>query len=77
LLTDQCGLDEVERIGGGKVVSATVEGLQNGLSKILKNHDKLKSLGSNLKKHVIENYTWEIIINKYINLYNQILSNKN
>jgi len=77
LLTDQCGLDEVERIGGGKVVSATVEGLQNGLSKILKNHDKLKSMGSNLKRHVIDNYTWEIIINKYIDLYRQVLSNKN
>jgi len=76
LLTDQCGLDEVERIGGGKVVSATVEGLQNGLSEILKNHDKLKSMGSNLKRHVIDNYTWEIIINKYIALYSRVLSNK-
>jgi glycosyltransferase involved in cell wall biosynthesis len=34
-------------------------------------------MGSNLKKHVIENYTWENIINKYIELYNQILSNEN
>jgi len=77
LLTDQCGLDEVECIGGGKVVNATVEGLQNGLLEILKNPDKLKSLGSNLKRHVIDNYTWERIINKYIDLYRQVLSNKN
>ena len=77
LLTDQCGLDEVERIGGGKVVNATVDALQKGLSKILKNHDKLKSMGSNLKKHVINNYTWEKIINQYIDLYRQVLSNKN
>ncbi len=76
LLTDQCGFDEVEAIGGGKVVNATVEGLQKGLLEILKNPDKLKSLGSNLKRHVIANYTWDKIINKYIDLYRQVLSNK-
>ena len=77
LLTNQCGFDEVERIGGGKVVYATVEGLQNGLLEILKDPDKLKSIGTNLKKHVIANYTWEKIINKYIDLYRQVLGNKN
>jgi glycosyltransferase involved in cell wall biosynthesis len=77
LLTDQCGFDEVERIGGGKVISATVEGLQKGLLEILKNPDNLKSIGANLKRHVIDNYIWEKIINKYINLYRRVLSNKN
>jgi len=76
LLTDQCGFDEVESVRGGTVVNATVEGLQNGLLEILKNPDKLKSMGSNLKKHVVDNYTWEKIINKYIELYRQVLSNK-
>jgi glycosyltransferase involved in cell wall biosynthesis len=76
LLTDQCGFDEVERIGGGKVVSASVEGLQNGLIGMLKDPDNLKSIGTNLKRHVIDNYTWEKIINKYIDLYSQVLSNK-
>jgi len=73
LLTDQCGFDEVERIGGGKVVSASVEGLQNGLIGMLKDPDNLKSIGTNLKRHVINNYTWEKIINKYIKLYEEIL----
>jgi len=77
LLTDQCGFDEVERIEGGRVVHASVEGLQNGLLEILKHPEKLKSMGANLKKHVIDNYTWEIIINKYIDLYRQVLSSKN
>ena len=77
MLTDQCGFNEVERIDGGKAVNATVEGLQNGLLEILKNPGKLESMGSNLKKHVINNYTWEKIINKYIELYRQVLNNKN
>jgi len=50
--------------------------LQNGLIEILNNPDKLKSMGENLKKHVIDNYTWERIINKYIDLYRQVLSSK-
>jgi len=77
LLTDQCGFDEIERIGGGKVVPASVKGLQKGLLEILKDNGKLKSIGSNLKRHVIDNYTWERIINKYIDLYRRMLSNKN
>jgi len=77
LLTDQCGFDEVEGIGGGKVVSTSVEGLKNGLIEILKDNGKLKSMGANLKRHVINNYTWERIINKYIDLYRHVLSNKN
>jgi len=76
LLTDQCGFDEVEPIEGGRVVSASVGGLQKGLIEILKNPDKLKSMGENLKRHVINNYTWGNIINKYIDLYRRVLSNK-
>lgn len=77
LLTDQCGFDEMERIGGGMVVPASVDGLKKGLLGILKNPDKLTAIGGKLKKHVIANYTWEKIINKYIDLYRQVLSNKN
>lgn len=77
LLTDQCGFDEVERIGGGMVVPASVDGLKKGLFGILKNPDKLTTMGAKLKKYVIANYTWEKIINKYIDLYRQVLGNKN
>jgi glycosyltransferase involved in cell wall biosynthesis len=77
LLTDQCGFNEVAIISGGLVVPASVDGLQKGLLELLKDPDKLKSIGANLKKHVIENYTWERIINKYIDLYIQILGDKN
>jgi glycosyltransferase involved in cell wall biosynthesis len=73
LLTDQCGFDEVERIGGGGVVPASVEGLQNGLIEILKDKGKLETMGANLKKYVTDNYSWSIIIRKYIKLYEEIL----
>lgn len=77
LLTDQCGFDEVERIGGGMVVPALVDGLKKGLLGILKNPDKLTAMGGNLKKYVIASYTWDSVISKYLKLYHQILDGKN
>jgi len=72
LLTDQCGF-EVATINGGLVVPASVNGLQKGLVKILSDHAKLKMMGTNLKKHVENHFTWDVTINKYLNLYCKIL----
>ena len=65
LLTDRCGFD-VESIGGGLLVSASVDGLRDGLSRLLeeKSHDQ-KSMGEKLKRHVSEYYTWDVIVDKY------------
>lgn len=76
LITNQCGFDEIAKIDGGKVVPASVEGLENGLFGILKNHDRLKSRGENLRKYVNDNYSWRKIIEKYIDLYRQVLRSK-
>lgn len=73
LLTDRCGFDVVEDVNGGKVVPATVEGLERGLTELLREPDRLGSMGMNLRKYVDENYTWEKTVNKHIALYNDIL----
>jgi len=74
LITDQCGLNEIERIQGGKVVSASIEGLQEGLIEVLKDTKALKFMGGNLNIFVKDRFLWDSIINKYIQLYNQLLS---
>ena len=74
LLTDQCGFDEIAKIDSGKVVPASVEGLQNGLLEILRDPAQLKSMGANLKKYVYEHFIWDSVINKYLKLYRQILN---
>lgn len=73
LITDQCGFDVVEDINGGKVVPASVEGLQNGLIDIFSSGVDLKVMGNNLSTFVKEKFQWSVVINKYIQLYNQIL----
>ena len=74
LLTDQCGFDEVDRIGGGKVVSATVEGVQAGLADMLSDRARLVAMGNELRNYVHDNYTWDVVVRKYLDLYNALLA---
>lgn len=76
LLTDQCGFDIVSTIKGGMVSQATVDGLREGLINILRDPVRLKSMGENLYKYTLENFSWDVIINKYIYLYENILGKK-
>lgn len=73
LLTDQCGFDEVASVGGGKVVTASVEGLQQGLLELLKNPHRLIIMGENLKKYVSEHFAWNSIVNNFLKLYRQLI----
>ena len=75
LITEQCGFSEVADVGGGRVVPASVEGLRNGLIEILSNPVKLKSMGANLKNFIYANFTWNIIVDRYLELYSKILGN--
>ncbi|MCF6265684.1 MAG: glycosyltransferase family 4 protein [Desulfuromusa sp.] len=72
LLTDQCGFEGVATVGGGKVVPATVEGLQQGLRELLRDCGRLKLMGVNLKRHVSEHFTWDSVINNFLKLYQQL-----
>jgi len=74
LLTDQCGFSMVSDINGGKVVPASVEGLQQGLLELINNQVKLELIGNNLRKYVTEHFLWDSLINEYIGLYRRILS---
>lgn len=69
LITDQCGFDEVLSIGGGKVVPATAEGLQKGLTEILNDPEGLKTMGERLNKYVCTHFAWNIIASKYLEHY--------
>src|SRR4030042_1691432 len=76
LITDQCGFNEVARIGGGQVVPASTEGIEKGLVEILTDPNGLKSKGVNLKKYIYTYFIWNSVIDKYIKLYRQILDIK-
>ena len=58
LLTDQCGFDDIETCGGGRVVAATVEAISEGLRDMTAKQDRLGDMGNALRAHVREHYTW-------------------
>lgn len=74
MLTDRCGVSELAGVGGGLVVPASIEGLERGLIEILRDVQKLKSMGAKLQKYTFENFSWDVIVGKYLRLYHQILS---
>lgn len=75
LLTDKCGFDEVAPVEGGKIVTATVEGLHDGLTELLKDQSDLKTMGANLKEHVLQHFTWTIAAAKILDIF-QLITQK-
>ncbi len=73
LITDQCGFDQVARVDGGRVVPASVEGLQTGLVEMLEDPVGLKQMGKNLQQFLREQYTWDSVVREYLALYDRIL----
>jgi len=76
LLTDQCGFDEVERIGGGLVVPATVEGLRGGLRSMLEDRHSLEEKGRALQTYVRGKFTWPSIVDRLISHFGSMLANR-
>jgi glycosyltransferase involved in cell wall biosynthesis len=74
LITDRCGFEDVARVGGGLIVSADVDGLRRGLVEMLQDKKSLVTMGAKLKAHVTANFTWDTITERYLALYNEILS---
>jgi glycosyltransferase involved in cell wall biosynthesis len=76
LITDQCGFDEVARIGGGRVVGASPDALESGLTGMLKEPEPLRAMGLKLKDHVVRRFLWESTARAYLELFERILKAK-
>ena len=76
LLTDRCGFDEVESVGGGRVVAASAGDLEAGLVETLAGPGEIKHMGENLRRLVEERYTWRSVIGEYLELYESILGSE-
>jgi glycosyltransferase involved in cell wall biosynthesis len=73
LFTEPCGFDDLERVGGALSVSASKDGLRNGLRAMCRDRQSLQNMGNKLQKHVLANYTWDAAARQYLRLYRRIL----
>lgn len=69
LLTDQCGFDSVAAMGGGRVVPATVDGLEAGLHWMFENAGSLPEMGERLRDYVKHTFTWDQIADDLLDLF--------
>ncbi len=76
LLTDQCGFNQIEEIGGGMLAPATIEGLAHGLRRILATPHVLEFMGKKLHQYTKEHFAWDRIVHEYIKLYETILDER-
>ena len=76
LATDKCGLDMIEKSGGGRIVPASAEGIAQGLRQLLSSSGDLIPMGKKLMQFVHDRFVWGSIVENYIRLYNLILENR-
>jgi len=68
LLTEACGFDVGGCIGGGLTVAATIEGLTDGLERLLANPNELPGMGARLRSHVAARYVWPVVGRQWFEL---------
>jgi glycosyltransferase involved in cell wall biosynthesis len=75
LITDQCGFDILQDKQGGYVVAATSGAIEQGLIDMISSLQK-QVMGDNLKNFILENYTWDSVGKKIVELYETMLYSK-
>jgi glycosyltransferase involved in cell wall biosynthesis len=73
LVTDQCGFNDIDRIGGGMVVPATDEGIRAGLVNLLSRPGELGAMGNKLRQYTEKRFTWDSVVGRYLDLYADIM----
>lgn len=66
-----------DRVTGLRVPPADSEALSNGMIRLLKDKELRIELGSNAYKQVLENYSWEKVVEKLDEIIRTQVSNKN
>src|ERR1700687_802135 len=65
LITNTCGFEAVERVEGGLVVPATIQGLADGMLRILDRQEALAEMGARLQSFVLAEYGWTSIVERF------------
>jgi glycosyltransferase involved in cell wall biosynthesis len=73
LLTDQCGFGEIKTIDPGLEVPANPAAIADGLIRLLSKPDVLKEVSLAFEKFVLEQYSWNFIVESYLSLYKGLL----
>lgn len=73
LLTDQCGFSDIRLVDSRLEVPATVNGIAEGLTKLLVDATVLTHVAPAWRDFVARRYAWSAIIPEYLQLYKRIV----
>lgn len=73
LLTDQCGFDEVENVGGGGVFAVSADAIAAGIDRMLGAAGDLLMQGEKLRELVLARYTWDGLTRQVCRLYQELV----
>jgi len=73
VLTDQCGLNELQEIRAATVVKVSAQDIANGIQSSLSNRKAALMAANNLKAHIADNYLWKTIALKLEILFTSVL----
>lgn len=73
LITDQCGFNEVEDIGGGMVVKAEAGAIADGMAIMLSDPGNLSESGERLRNFVQRDFTWDAAASRMVAVFETVL----
>jgi len=73
LITDQCGFPAVGQVDGGRITVATEDGIAEGLRDMMRTSGKAKEMGENMQRYVEQHYSWDVIAQSYLALFQKML----
>jgi len=76
IISHQCNFNEVDIANAGKVISVDIDSLANAMTELLNNPVESKEMGKRGATLVREKYTWDVIADKMLALYNEIVTNQ-
>lgn len=74
LITDQCGFNEVQEVGGGLVVKADTESISQGLSHMFMNKSILDDMGQKLQQKVKKDYLWSESTKEHVKIFSEMIN---
>ena len=65
--------NEIESIGGGRIVAASEEGIRRGLLDLLSEPAALGPMGARLEAFTRERFIWDTVVHGYTELFTRCL----
>lgn len=72
---DTCGLSDIvkHRENGWLAEAFDVSSFAEGINWILEDEDRKKLLSSNARKYAVENYSFDVVSKKHLQLYSEVI----